>query len=109
MLAGRGDIARTQLRYKEAADRFEQAALLVPVGHAPELSLYLSRQADALSDLGDRKGDSAALLAAIDIYHKALEQFPRDSAASGWALVQYNLGIALTTLGNRESLSAQRN
>src|SRR5271166_1585006 len=34
MLAGRGDIARTQLRYKDAADQFERAARLVPAGHA---------------------------------------------------------------------------
>jgi class 3 adenylate cyclase/tetratricopeptide (TPR) repeat protein len=109
MLASRGEIARTQLRYKEAADYFEQAAHLVPAGHPHEHGRYLSRQADALSDLGDRKGDNAALLAAIGIYHKALEQFPRDSAASDWALVQYNLGIALTTLGNRESGTAHLN
>jgi tetratricopeptide (TPR) repeat protein len=106
MLAGRGDIARTQLRYKEAADRFEQAARLVPAGHAHELGLYLSRQADALSDLGDRQGDNAALVSAIGIYHKALEQFPRDSAASDWAQVQYDLGFALKILGSRESGTA---
>ena len=59
MLASRGGIARTQLRYKEAADLFEQAARLVPTGHPHELGLYLSRQADALSDLGDRQADNA--------------------------------------------------
>ena len=109
MLAGRGEIAQTQLRYKEAADQFGQAVRLVPAGHPHELGGYLSRQADALSDLGDRKADNGALQSAITIYHQALEQFPRDSAASDWALVQHNLGIALTTIGYRESGAAHLN
>jgi tetratricopeptide (TPR) repeat protein len=106
MLASRGGIARTQLHYQEAADHFEQAERLVPAGHAHELGLYLSRQADALSDLGDRKGDNAAVQSAIGVYHKALEQFPRDTAASDWAQAQYDLAIALKILGYRESGTA---
>ena len=109
MMASRGEIARTELRTKEAAEHFEQAVHLVPVGHPHELGRYLSRQADALSDLGDRQADNAALQSAIAIYHKALEQLQRHFAASDWALVQQNLGIALTALGYRESGTARLN
>jgi tetratricopeptide (TPR) repeat protein len=103
MLASRGDIARTQLHYKEAADHFGQAAVLIPPGHPYDLGLYLSRQADALSDLGARQGDNAALKSAIATYYRALDQFPRDTAPSDWARVENNLGIALTNLGYHDS------
>src|SRR5262249_32923266 len=53
LMAGRGDIALTQLRYTDAADRFKEAATLVPAGHPDEKANYLAAQAEALYHEGD--------------------------------------------------------
>ena len=103
LTAGRGNIALTQLRYTDSADRFKEAAALVPAGHQDEKANYLSSQADALRRQGDDKGDNAALKQSIEIWRLVLVQRPRDRMPLDWATTQNNLGIALEALGERES------
>jgi tetratricopeptide (TPR) repeat protein len=102
-LAGRGNIALTQLRYLDAAEHFKQAAALVPAGRLDEAGDYLHRQADALYRQGDQRGDNAALKQSIDTWHLVLQQCPRERVPLAWAMTQNNLGAALETLGERES------
>lgn len=49
LFSDRGNIALTQLRYLDAANLFEQAASLVPIGYPDKRTDYLHRQADALA------------------------------------------------------------
>ena len=98
-----GDLALTESHYTEAADLFRQAAELVPAGHAVEATGYLSRQADALQRQGDEHGDNPALQQAIATWRAVLGRYDRTRAPLQWAATQNNLGIALRTLGERES------
>jgi tetratricopeptide (TPR) repeat protein len=106
-LAGRGNIALTELRYVDAAGHFKQAAALVPSGHPDETSDYLHRQADALFREGNERGDNAALKQSIETWHLVLQQRPRERVPFDWAGTQNNLGTALETLGGRESGTAR--
>jgi hypothetical protein len=57
----------------------------------------------ALSTIGDQAGDNKALTEAVAAYRAALEERTRDRVPLDWAQTQNNLGIALWTLGERES------
>ena len=101
--AAEGDVALTELRYKQAADLFKQAATLVPPGHSDKTASYLERQAVALYRQGDEKGDNAALKHSIAVWNLILTQRPRARVPLDWARTQNNLGVALQALGGRES------
>ncbi len=103
LLAGRGDIALTQLRYPDAAQHFKQAAALVPAGHSDETANYLQNEADAAYRQGDEQGDNNYLKQSIEIWHVVLQYRTRDRIPTGWAMTQTNLGNALESLGERES------
>ena len=100
--AAEGDVALTERRYLEAAELFGQAADYVPSGHASDRGGYLLRQAGALYRQGDESGDNDALHSAIDVYGRALGEYPRSHAPLDWATTQNNLGNALRVLGQRE-------
>jgi tetratricopeptide (TPR) repeat protein len=106
LLAGRGNIALTQLRYLDAAKHFKEAATLVPVGHQDLTANYLYNEADALYRQGDERGDNAALKESIETLHLVSQERPRDRVPLDWAQTQTNLGLALATLGARESGTA---
>jgi tetratricopeptide (TPR) repeat protein len=99
----RGELAMTGLRYTEAAAHFGAAAALVPAGRSDLLAAWLKRQADALRDQGERRGEGAALDEAIGLYQRVLAMRPRESAPSDWAAAQNNLGNALRIRGEREA------
>ena len=82
------------------------AALATPFDLAREW-VYLEKQAGELADHGQEFGDNAALTEAIGLYRRAMTLVPRDSLPLDWAKTQNNLGIALATLGERESGTAQ--
>jgi tetratricopeptide (TPR) repeat protein len=103
LLAGRGNIALTQLRYPDAAQQFKQAAALVPPGHSDETANYLQNEADAAYRQGDEQGDNNYLKQSIEIWQVVLQYRPRDRVPTGWAMTQTNLGNALESLGERES------
>jgi hypothetical protein len=63
--AAEGDMALTERNYTEAADLFAQAASYVPSGHTSERGNYILRQAYALFQQGDERGDNGALREAI--------------------------------------------
>jgi tetratricopeptide (TPR) repeat protein len=87
----------------QAAQHFRSAASLVG-GEDLNLKLgYLIRSADALRLHGNEKGDNAILVQAIGIYREILRERSRETEPMQWALVQNKLGIALGTLGARES------
>jgi tetratricopeptide (TPR) repeat protein len=107
MEASQGNIALTQLRYADAAERFGEAAAKVPQGHDDERWKYLNAEADALYRQGDEFGDNAAAASAIERYRHLAELRPRNAFPSDWARTQNNLGNALERLGERESGTAR--
>ena len=104
--AAEGDVALTELRYKQAADLFKQAATLVPPEHADKAASYLERQANALYQQGGERGDNGALEQAIEIWNVVLGQRLHDRVPLDWARTQNGLGAALRRLGERESGTA---
>jgi tetratricopeptide (TPR) repeat protein len=103
LLASRGSVALTSLRYKAAADAFRQAADLLAGSHPDLRADDLSRQADALFRQGDEYGDEAALHDAIAAYRLAQAEQPRDRAPLAWAQMQQAIAICLRTLGLRQT------
>jgi tetratricopeptide (TPR) repeat protein len=101
LLASRGEIARTRLRYADAAEHFKQAAALVPSGRPDETADYLHRQAYTLYREGDERGNDAALERSIQTWHLTLQYRARARVPLAWAVTQSELGITLTMLGER--------
>jgi len=107
--AQRGEIAMARLRYDEAAKHFANAATLIPLNsaHEDKRIAYLELEANALYRQGDEFGDNKALRSAIDRCRHLIELFPREHDPLLWAAAQNTLGIALVTLGRRESRPAR--
>lgn len=103
-----GELARAQLRYRDAATHFRAAAEMLPGDTNREMRFaFLDRAADALYRQGSDFGDNAALFEAIDQYKALLRHRPRNDLPLDWAMTQNNLGVALQTLGERESGTAR--
>ncbi|MBC6445535.1 MAG: tetratricopeptide repeat protein [Alphaproteobacteria bacterium GM202ARS2] len=98
-----GELERTRLNYRKAAEHFAEAASLVPMSEADTRFDYLMKQSSALYAQGDEFGDNQALVEAIDALRLILEERIRERAPLDWALTKDNLGNALCTLGERES------
>jgi tetratricopeptide (TPR) repeat protein len=107
--AQRGEIALTRLRYAEAATHFAKAAAVFPPNstHEDKRIGYLAREAAALHLQGYEFGDNNALRSAIDRRTRLVDLNPRERVPLEWAESQNNLGIALSTLGERESGTAK--
>jgi tetratricopeptide (TPR) repeat protein len=107
--ARRGDIARTRLRYSEAAAHYAEAAAVFPPRSTNEDKRisYLQREASALFQQGDEFGDNAALHSAIERYKHLIDLTPRERVPLDWARTENDLGLALWKLGGRESGTAK--
>ena len=58
---------------------------------------------NALATLGSYETDKALLKQAINVYRAALKKYTPKRDPLDWAATQNNLGVALHTLGQRES------
>ncbi len=106
LLAERGRIARLQLRYREAAVFYTQAAEAVSFD-AAEAWRHTLEAASAFHAQGEEFGDNEALSDAIRLYQSASGLVPRERVPLDWAMTQNNLGAALSTLGEREAGTAR--
>jgi tetratricopeptide (TPR) repeat protein len=88
---------------ESAAQKLRIMAHIEGVEGSDALGEWLFEKAGAYSEIGDQKGDNAALLVAIATYREALKEFTRERDPLNWAMTQNNLGNALSTLGERES------
>src|SRR3984893_7996166 len=52
---------------------------------------------------GTKFGDNASLMEAIEVFRRALTLAQKDREPREWAGTQNNLGISLSTLGERET------
>jgi uncharacterized caspase-like protein len=98
--------AELNFDYLTAAGRYEDAFEQVRSWDRDIAVQYKQWQADALSNGGYYSADSDALRRAVAAYEEALTLAPRESNPEAWGMLQNNLGIALTTLGDRGSDNA---
>ena len=56
---------------------------------------------------GDERGDNDALKSSIEVYGRALAEYPRSGSPLDWAETQDQLGRVLAMLGDRESGTAR--
>lgn len=105
--AAQGDLALTEVHYREAADLFGQAAELVPPDRLDDAVDYRKSQADALYREGGERGDNPALIASVEIWRRVLQSHNRERVPLDWAKTQTNLGKALGILGEREAGTAR--
>lgn len=103
-------IAELRLGYREAADRYQQAAAdpAVAADAVWRWSLLL-RQAAALQSEADELGDHQALEQAVLVLASALEAVPQSAYPRNWATTQKVLGDALLALGSAERNMIQLN
>jgi tetratricopeptide (TPR) repeat protein len=106
-LAQEARVDDLQLAYRAAAAKYAEAAGLVAPFDTEQQLRFLVDQAVALFKQGDEFGDNAALTDAIDVRHQCLALTPRSERPLDWAGTQVGLGIALVTLGERESGTAR--
>jgi tetratricopeptide (TPR) repeat protein len=102
-LAAEARIDHLQLNYRAAAEKYSQAAALVTSFDRNIEWGYLVQQANELYTQGMEFGEKQALLDAIDVYDAALPLVLRTGVPLDWAMTQNNFGVALQTLGERES------
>ncbi len=95
-----------QLAYRGAAAKYAEAATLVASFDTEQQWRFLLYQASELSKQGDEFGDNTALAEAIDVYRRCLALASRSQRPLNWAMTQMNLGIALQTLGERQTGTA---
>jgi tetratricopeptide (TPR) repeat protein len=103
----RGDLAMTRLRYLDAAKHFASAAKAIPAARHAERRKYLEKEAGALHEYGDERGDNEVAFQAIERYRTLLSSVDRITAPVDWAKAQYRLGNALATLGERDVNTAR--
>lgn len=87
--------------YRLAAVKYEQAYLQAK-DDAALASWYRLRQASALYNQGQYKGDADGLRQATDLYDTSLAAIDREKDPDSWAAIQNDLGNALSMLGERE-------
>lgn len=104
--AGRAAAAHVRLAYRDAAGHHAEAARIVGDDRGARWR-YQIRQAASLLSQGTEFGDDAALADSIQTYQGALALVSRTDNAQDRAATQNNLGIALGTLGERESGAAR--
>jgi tetratricopeptide (TPR) repeat protein len=103
----RGEIALAKSHYLEAASHFSAAAEILLPGQQEERWKYLKAAANAFYRQGSEFDDQDAFLTAIEHYRYLASVPPRSSSPREWAMAQMNLGVALQTLGERESGTAR--
>jgi tetratricopeptide (TPR) repeat protein len=91
------------LRFAEAAGLYEQAANLLPAEDRNARGTEWLSAGARWTDQGRDFADNPALVNAITACRTALEHYIRERVPKKWAATQNNLGVALMTLGERET------
>ncbi len=89
-----------------AAEKLRVMARIEGAETTDAIGAYLLRKASEFYKEGDQAGDNAALLVSIAACRAALEERTRDRVPLDWAQAQSKLGVALATVGERESGTA---
>jgi tetratricopeptide (TPR) repeat protein len=102
-LAQEARVDHLQISYKSAAEKYQEAASLI-AGFDPhrQWQLLLDRAGELYSQ-GDQFGDNEALMQAIAADRDAVSRANRDGAPRDWARAQNSLGLALLSVGRRDT------
>jgi tetratricopeptide (TPR) repeat protein len=100
-------IDELQLDSEGVVSKLRELADVEGCNGANEVAGFLFKHARKFYQRGRELGENPALLMAIAIYRVALEDRTRNRVPLDWAMTQNNLGIALATLGDRESGTAR--
>jgi tetratricopeptide (TPR) repeat protein len=95
--AARGETLLAEGNYLGAAEQFAEAATLAPDEAVLVRMAYLTRQAQALVNHGDERGDNDALAKAVQVYSMAFNPLPLTGVR-----MMNALGSTLRTLGERK-------
>jgi tetratricopeptide (TPR) repeat protein len=93
--AQRGTLAMSQLRYRDAANFFKQAAGFAATDRAARLG-YLRQEAVALAEVGSAFGEDSARNEAIAKFKVLAEAREKSAEPLEWAKAQWDLATALT-------------
>jgi tetratricopeptide (TPR) repeat protein len=105
--AERAAAAELHLDYRAADEHYAEAIALRPAEESEARWRYSFDRARALYDHGAKIGDNQALRDAVSRYRSALSLADRERVPLHWAATRNALGIALETLGERESGTAR--
>lgn len=108
--AERGATAMLKLSaasYREASQRFAEAAVIAGVADVEQGRVYSWMQADALARIGEDLGDREGFLAAIEHLRVILGRLNNFEDTVAWAATQDRLARALTGLAKIEGGSAR--
>ena len=101
--ARRGDIDMIDLRYRDAAKAYQNAAGRIPAEDREIWRQHTRAAGWALRQQGLEFGDNAALEEALSIFTGIADRFPRTEAPDHWADAQNLIGVSANNLGERES------
>ena len=101
-VATEGRIDALQLNHRAAAMKYAEAAVLVATFDPEGVWGLVMEQADALFAQGSEFGEADALRDAIALYKRCLTLAPRSKRPLDWSTTQNALGVALSSLGERE-------
>ncbi len=90
-----------------AAEKLRRIAATTHPHGSDAQAEFLFRRAGEYYEEGTTKGDNPALLIAIAAYREALKEYTRERVPLDWAMMQNNLGAALSALGERKSGTAR--
>jgi tetratricopeptide (TPR) repeat protein len=100
LLAREADIDRLESRYVEAVEKYDEAAGLVSFDQETQFG-YLLQEAITLQNQGAVFADHNAMQRAIQVYAKTATLRSQASAPFDWAMIQNNLGAALSQLARQ--------
>jgi tetratricopeptide (TPR) repeat protein len=92
------------LSHQLAAKSYGEAAAIIGSSDPLAQAGYLADQAGELHEHGRLVGNKEAIAEAVALLDRAIALAPRDIAPDHWAHYQNLLGIALLTLGSRETI-----
>lgn len=101
-LAKEAMIDHCELRFADAAEHYAAAACLLMDNRSPDAWHYLIAQAKELCEDGRIFGARQSILAAIEVYHRALGLAGRELLPLEWAATKHDLGSALLLLGEQD-------
>jgi tetratricopeptide (TPR) repeat protein len=104
LLADEARIYRLEMSHQLAAKSYGEAAAIIGSSNPLAQAGYLANQATELHEHGRLVGDNKAIADAVALLDRAISLAPRDIAPDHWSHYQNLLGIALLTLGSRETM-----
>ncbi len=102
IFASAGDVAFAAFDYGKAAGRYEAASAEIGGVDAGLSNTYKTRQAEALTSLGEFGGDTAKLFDGLTLYNDVMTYLDEQDDDDAWADTYNEFGYALSVYGDRQ-------